>query len=697
MFQNLKLRTKLVAIVTPPLFVLAVVAAYAVLLSNGSTSPEELSNDVRTLGVVALAAFLLSALAVVVIGRTISDPIDSVSASARELADVRLPALLDTLRHPGRPTPAFEPLVAGSNDEVAELVDSLNAVQVGIAGLAEEQRTMVRQGLSELVVNLARRNQSLLDRQIEVIDRLEHEEEDPDQLQELFNLDHLATRMRRNAESLLVVAGAEPARRRGGPVEVADALRVAMSEIEDYRHVKLVNVEDARIGAQSAVDLAHLFSELLENATQFSPPESPVEVSGARHPDGSYLISCVDHGIGMTTDQLANANEVLQNPPELGLGLTRSLGFIVIGRLAARLGVQIELTHTPNGGITAIADIPSSVLADSNLPVGDHVADTGEAVHAPVDTPQAPAAPTAPVDETPPAPPAEQPGMAAAAFSLDDEGDGWTPPAMPARDANAFGAAPASTPDFPPTDAIAPIDPSAPAFGDTAPIQEIPAAEPAAAMGLPDYLSPAPAAPEAPVDLTPPAPPTPPMPEPTLADGAHLSSTETPASEALAKLLGVAPSNFDTPPEAPAPTGPAADSSTNFFARPTERQAAPEPETPWEAPVFNETPAAGSEGPAKLSEAIPSGSSFDSGMESLLTPESDRTSAGLVKRDRTKNHAPESEGRRVASSVRSPDEIRSMLSRYRSGLKGKPLEDMATPPMPDSPPDSNTFESNGDF
>lgn len=670
MFQNLKLRTKLVAIVTPPLFVLAVVAAYAVLLSNGSTSPEELSSDVRTLGVVALAAFLLSALAVVVIGRTISDPIDNVSASARELADVRLPALLDTLRHPGRPTPTFEPLVAGSNDEVAELVDSLNAVQVGIAGLAEEQRTMVRQGLSELVVNLARRNQSLLDRQIEVIDRLEHEEEDPDQLQELFNLDHLATRMRRNAESLLVVAGAEPARRRGGPVEVADALRVAMSEIEDYRHVKLVNVEDAKIGAQSAVDLAHLFSELLENATQFSPPESPVEVTGVRHPDGSYLISCVDHGIGMTTDQLASANEVLQNPPELGLGLTRSLGFIVIGRLAARLGVQIELTHTPNGGITAIADIPSSVLADSNLPVSE------QAMSAPAAAPQIDAAPAAIAPATPPMPAAEQPGMAAAAFSLGDDGEGWTPPAMPARDANAFGAAPDSTPDFPQTDQIAPIDPTAPAFGDSAPIQEIPSpAAPAAAV------------PEA---FAPPAA-TPPMPDATLADGAHLSSADTPASEALAKLLGVAPSNFDTPPEATAPTSPASDSS-NFFARTTENAPAAEPETPWEAPVFN------SEAPAKLSEAIPSGQSFDSGMESLLDAEAGRTSAGLVKRDRTKNHAPESEGRRVASSVRSPDEIRSMLSRYRSGLKGKPLEDMATPPMPDSPQaPSNTFDSNGDF
>ncbi len=661
MFQNLKLRTKLVAIVTPPLFVLAVVAAYAVLLSNGGTTLDELSSDVRTLGVVALAAFLLSALAVVVIGRTITDPIDSVAASARELADVRLPALLDTLRHPGRPSPVFEPLVASSNDEVAELVDALNSVQLGIAGLAEEQRTMVRQGLSDLVVNLARRNQSLLDRQIEVIDRLEHDEEDPDRLQELFNLDHLATRMRRNAESLLVVAGAEPARRRGGPVEVADALRVAMSEIEDYRHVQLTDVEDARIGAQSAVDLAHLFSELLENATQFSPPESPVEVTGVRHPDGSYLISCVDHGIGMTTDQLANANDVLQNPPELGLGLTRSLGFIVVGRLAARLGVQIELAHTPNGGITAIADIPATVLADSFLPSSDQ--------------PDSEAVPT-----SEPAQPVDS-GMAAAALTIDQGEESWTPPSMPERDASAFGSSPAA--------AIAAIDPSAPAFADE-PVGEV-AAFPMAA--------PTPVFPEA--DLPP--MPEPPMPAQPAAPAAAPMGEEGPASEALAKLLGIAPTSFDTPPAATsAPGVPLTDveSSNNFFARPKPAPAAPD--LPWEAPSFDSQAAPDPlpipDVPTKLSEAIPSGESFDSGMESLLTPESSRTSAGLVKRDRTKNHAPESEGRRVASSVRSPDEIRSMLSRYRSGLKGKPLEDMATPPMPDTPnPDSTTFETNGDF
>jgi hypothetical protein len=268
--------------------------------------------------------------------------------------------------------------------------------------------------------------------------------------------------------------------------------------------------------------------------------------------------------------------------------------------------------------------------------------------------------------------------MARVAFTIDQTEEVWTPPAMPERDALAFGAAP-ETP-------LAPIDPSAPAFDDPSPFADTPVAE----------------APVAPAPITETAQPqaqaTPPMPsdpEPAAAAPAHLSHAETPASDALAKLLGVAPSNFDAPPAAPVSTpSTPSDPATNFFARQSPPPSPAEPETPWEAPVFNTEP------PSKLAEAIPTGESFESGMESLLTPDTGRTAAGLVKRDRTKNHAPESEGRRVASSVRSPDEIRSMLSRYRSGLKGKPLEDMATPPMPDAPAPgttTNTFDSNGDF
>ncbi len=688
MFQNLKLRTKLVVIAAPPLLVLAMIAAYSVLLSRGAaTSVTELSGDIRTLGMVALATLLLSALTVLVIGRTITDPIEDISLAARELAENRLPLLLETLQNPGAEAPTFEPLTGGKNDEMAALVAALNSVQEGVADVAVQQRAIVREGLSDLVVNLARRNQSLLDRQIELIDQLEAAEQDPDRLEDLFGLDHLATRMRRNAESLLVVAGAEPARRRGGPVAIADVLRVAMSEIEDYRHVNLASVEEAFIGSQGAVDLAHLFSELLENATQFSPPDSPVDVNGNLHPDGSYLISCVDHGIGMTAEQLAAANNVLQNPPELGFSLTRSLGFIVVGRLARRLGVAVELTHTAAGGITAIAEVPATVLAggaplgSAPAAIGGSPAPTEAAAVTPPQPPQAPA----PVQERP----AAAVPQAAAAFGLPaDEPAGWTPPAAPERGANPIGAS---------AEPLAAI-PEAPAFPD-APAASVPAMPSEAAVPVPEDPSPPPVAPP----VAEPAAPVSGLPE-----GA-------PQSEALAKLLGLGPS-LDEPTEAPTPTVPS-ESSSMIFGRPVdEERPAPAPDVPWSAPVFDPNaleishePVREDDQPEKLEDAIPTGENFEEGVGSLLESDDDRTSddrtsddrtsddrtsTGLVKRDRKKNMAPASEGRPVTASVRSPDEIRSMLSRYRSGLKGKPLADLATPPMPEAgAPDPVSYDS----
>lgn len=630
MFQKLNLRTKLIAIAVPPLAVLGMVALYGVILSTRGAG-DDIVNDVRTLGVVALAAFLLTALVGIVIGRSIENPVQEATAAARELADERLPALLDNLRNPGAGAKSHEPLTTDSSGELGDLIAALNDVQASAANVADEQQKMVRQGLSELVVNMARRNQTLLDRQIEYIDRLESNEEDPDRLEELFGLDHLATRMRRNAESLLVLAGAETTRRRGGPVAIGDVLRVAMSEIEDYRHVQMVNIEDAQIGAQGAVDLAHLLSEMMENATQFSPPDSPVEVNGTRHPDGTYFITIADHGIGMSPEQLESSNETLSAPPELGLGLTRSLGFSVIGRLARRLELEVELAHTSGGGITAIIAVPASALSDTSpLSNSEMPAAAAPEVAAPAP------APTVLPGETPPAPTAPPVDLGQAAFAT-TESEAWTPPAMPERNANSFA----------PSAEAAPAAPAAPAT---------PAAE-------------------------------------------------APQSDALSKLLGLdpstaapaeAPAMAPIPTPAPAPSEPVSSGfdPADLFTRPVTESAAPtEPETEWQAPVFNpddlmtnsppeaepmETLSAEPTPTAKLEEAIPTGDSFDQGVSGLLD-EPSRTSTGLVKRDRSQSQAPVSEGRPVKASVRSPDEIRSMLARYRDGLKGRPLEGLAEP------------------
>ncbi|HMQ28798.1 MAG TPA: ATP-binding protein, partial [Acidimicrobiales bacterium] len=318
--------------------------------------------------------------------------------AANVLSSERIPRLVEGLRSPesvaGAEPMAVEPIEVRSRDEIGQLAEAFNAIQNVTVEVAEEQAALLRKGIGDIFVNLARRNQSLLDRQIEFIDELEANEEDPEQLENLFKLDHLATRMRRNAESLLVLAGAEPPRRRARPVALADVVRVAIGEVEDFTRVNLLALDDVTVGGNVAVDLAHLLSELMENATQFSPPETHVDVVGQRTTDRGYLITVSDQGIGMSAEQLAEANHMLAHPPLVGLALSRSLGFIVIGRLAARFGIAVRLVSSPAGGISAMVSLPAVLVADEGMPEIDSPV-TPVAVWTPPPPPPAPPAPSA--------------------------------------------------------------------------------------------------------------------------------------------------------------------------------------------------------------------------------------------------------------------------------------------------------------
>jgi len=324
-------------------------------------------------GSVILGALLMA----VLIGRSISRPLIRLSRSARQLSSRELPALVESMKTAGHVDRAeITPIVSRGKDEVAQLGRAISEIQRVTVEVAEEQTALLHRGISEMFVNLARRNQSLLERQIQFIDGLESVEEDPDQLENLFRLDHLATRMRRNAESLLVLAGGEPSRRRGEPVGITSIIRVAVSEIEDYPRVDIRSIDDSVVSSSAAVDLAHLMSELLENATQFSPPESRVDVVGHRTLERSYQITIADHGIGLTEERLAESNRTLAEPAVVGLDMGRSLGFTVVSLLAQRLGLTVRLTPTPLGGVTAVVSLPTSVLRDPNPEIGDH--GTGE-------------------------------------------------------------------------------------------------------------------------------------------------------------------------------------------------------------------------------------------------------------------------------------------------------------------------------
>ncbi|OLT13291.1 hypothetical protein BJF78_22465 [Pseudonocardia sp. CNS-139] len=221
-----------------------------------------------------------------------------------------------------------------------------------------------RQFTSDLLLNLARRNQSMLHRQLDIINQLEESERDPDALAELFKLDHLATRVRRNAESLLVLSGERPARVWSEAVPLRDVVRAAIGETEDFARVRFTVDENLFVTGHTVADLTHLLAELVENAVRFSPPDAPVtlQVRPDRARTGGQLVTIEDWGVGMPPEAMAVANTLLHDPPEADLAVAQRLGFHVAGRLAARHGITVTLSPTPGTGVTALVTLPPSLF-----------------------------------------------------------------------------------------------------------------------------------------------------------------------------------------------------------------------------------------------------------------------------------------------------------------------------------------------
>jgi signal transduction histidine kinase len=222
-----------------------------------------------------------------------------------------------------------------------------------------------RRFTSDLLVNLARRNQSLLYRQLRVINQLEEQEKDPDALADLFHLDHLATRIRRNAESLLVLSGEQPTRTWTKPVPLLDVVRAAIAETDDLERVVFNVDQHVAASGQAVSDLTHLLAELIENAVRFSPPDTNVSIRTRPHlqPGGGWVLTVEDWGVGLPADDLASANEMLADPKEVDLSVSQRLGLHVVARLAQRHGVEVALSPTPGGGITAVVVLPDELFS----------------------------------------------------------------------------------------------------------------------------------------------------------------------------------------------------------------------------------------------------------------------------------------------------------------------------------------------
>ncbi|WP_285696187.1 nitrate- and nitrite sensing domain-containing protein [Actinomadura sp. NBRC 104412] len=229
--------------------------------------------------------------------------------------------------------------------------------------VAAARELETRNGISEVFVNLARRNQALLHRQLSLLDAMERRTEDPAELSDLFRLDHLATRMRRHAEGLVILAGKSAGRGWRHPVPVVDVVRGAVAEVEDYARVRVQPLPRKALVGSAVADVIHLLAEIVENATTFSPPRSPVRVSGHAVASG-LVIEVEDRGLGMPETDLAAANERLADPPEFDPADSARLGLFVVARLARRHGITVTLRQSPYGGTTAIALIPASLLTD---------------------------------------------------------------------------------------------------------------------------------------------------------------------------------------------------------------------------------------------------------------------------------------------------------------------------------------------
>lgn len=315
-------------------------------------------------GVLGFLALLVSVFVSVRIGRELVRDLSRLRKDAHEVSGVRLPSVMRRLaagEHVDVETES--PHLHYERDEIGQVGQALNILQRAAVEAAVRQADM-RRGVSEVFVNLARRNQVLLHRQLTLLDTMERRTENTEELADLFRLDHLTTRMRRHAEGLVILSGAAPSRQWRKPIQLMDVVRAAVAEVEDYERIEVRRLPRIGVGGPAVADLTHLIAELLENATVFSPPHTAVQVHGERVANG-FTLEIHDRGLGMPPELLLDANLRLAETPEFELSDTDRLGLFVVSRLAQRQNVRVSLQTSPYGGTTAVVFIPAALLTDA--------------------------------------------------------------------------------------------------------------------------------------------------------------------------------------------------------------------------------------------------------------------------------------------------------------------------------------------
>jgi signal transduction histidine kinase len=343
-------------------------------MGSGSAQQHALAEAGALAGAALVVAVLTIAL-VAVYARRLSHEISDLTQAARSLANEQLPRIVRELRETpaasgthasqaARRTLEAQWLAARAQRtktaEIAAAVDAITSIErTAVEAATAEAR--LRDGLRQILMSLGRRNQSLLHRQLKIIDHLEQQAVSPGELADLFALDHLTTRMRRHAESLAILSGAAPVRSWSAPVPVIDVIRAAIAEIEDYKRVSVITDADESVAASAVTDMIHLLAELIENATLFSPSATRVEVRADRVANG-FAVEVEDRGLGIAAEQLREINDRLASPPDFDLADADRLGLFVAGRLASRHGVHVELIPSAYRGTRAVVILPDSLV-----------------------------------------------------------------------------------------------------------------------------------------------------------------------------------------------------------------------------------------------------------------------------------------------------------------------------------------------
>jgi HAMP domain-containing protein len=358
-------------------------AAY---LLTTSRSVESSANRQTVLWLAGMAVLLLVTLVVsLLIARSLIKPLRNLQDTAEDVAR-ELPQAVDRIQRLHDPEegamPApwrMQPLDTSARDEISRVAHSFNAAHEVAIQVASEQAAL-RRSIADIFQNLARRTQILVRRSLELVDELEQDETRPETLERLFQVDHLITRMRRNAENLIVLAGADLPNPWDEPVPLNVLIRSAIAEVEDYQRVEPLPMSDLEVVGHAAVDVIHLLAELIENATAFSRSDTRVTVAGTAAANG-HVVEIEDKGTGMSDDELMRANQLLAEPPAIDSSLSQRLGLHVVARLARRHGISVQLRHSWYNGVTALVLLPGRLLVSPATETGTVGWGAGQPAH----------------------------------------------------------------------------------------------------------------------------------------------------------------------------------------------------------------------------------------------------------------------------------------------------------------------------